>query len=107
MVVLYVRDNNLFKIKEDKLNVYIMVIIVLYLFAGFSYLTGMLEVENIAAELNKIGDKIKIKADPLLTPISDNGLKAKILIILIWPLFALLGTYLMAKRNNLSIKVKE
>lgn len=81
------------------MNIYIIVIVVLYIFAGYSYLSGIVEMEKIASEINTLGDQVKIEATPLTTPILDKGVGVKILIVLAWPLLALAGMYLVAKQR--------
>ena len=81
------------------MNIYHVVIIVLYFFAGYSYLRGMIELEEVTAEVNIIGKQVKIEADPISTPILDHGFIAKALIIVIWPGLVLLAMYYGAKKT--------
>ena len=81
------------------MNTYHIVIIGLYLFAGYSYLRGMIELEETTIAVNDLGVQVKIEAEPLSTPILDHGMMAKLLIIIVWPLLVLLAMYYGAKKR--------
>ena len=71
----------------------IYLLIAIYLLAGYSYLSGMLEMEMISEEVNGVTEKLDKEIKPLSTPLKDKWI-LRLTVVAIWPILVIAGIVL-------------